>query len=258
MNPPAPTLVPIPPELTPPSPPPKRSASTVRKPLPQPPLPPGPVAATPLTAAPKVTADTPPVGVVLDVNLLPFESRPIEVVEGYGRRLALVALAAVGVVAVGYGILSFLIVQRTQHVLQIRQKAQTLVAKVDAFRPQLQSMELASRKLRAVEQVLRNRIDWLSLLDKLQALTLVSVSYTTASLSSQGDLSLGVEASSIGDLARQLKVFEQSSNVFNQVSLGSITVNEDTDQSLTHVGSTFQLHLSAGWAQADMSPAPGR
>jgi len=259
MKPPAPDLVAPPPELTLPATPApglKRSTPTLRKSPPKPLTP----QAKPLPtteAGVASSAEVPPVGMVLDVNLLPVESRPVEVADGYVARYAVVAGVAAGLVVVGYGILSLLIIQRANHVSQIKQSAESLASQVDAFRPQLANMELASRKLKAVEQVISSRTDWSNLLDKLQALTLVNVAYTNASLSSHGDVSLGVEAASIGDLARQLKVFAESSNIFYQVTMGSISVNEETDQTLTHVESTFQLHLASGWAQADTSPAPG-
>lgn len=208
-----------------------------------------------VAVAPTALADV-PLGVVLDVNLLPAENRPIEVREGYTARFVLVLGLSLLVVGIGYGVLKGLTLQRERKVEALQQEAEQLAQEVDAFRPQLTVLENTSHKVQAIQQLVKARTDWNALFDRLQDLTLVSVSFTNASFTAGGDIVLGVEATSVSDLARQLKVFESAASTFSSVSLGSISLDYTTDQTTALVQSTFQLRLSPTWANAPLSSAP--
>lgn len=196
-----------------------------------------------------------PLGVVLDVNLLPAEDRPVHVDEGYTARLGLVLLVSCLLVGIGYGILKTITVQRERKVVVLHQEATTLAQDIDRFRPALKVLQATSAKVFAIEELLKARPDWDQLFDRLQDLTLTTVSYSSASLTSEGDLILAVEATSVSDLARQLRVFESAPGTFSTVSLGSIAVGTASDQAAPLVQSTFQLKLAPSWAQAPQSAA---
>ena len=208
-----------------------------------------------LPIAPATLSDI-PLGVMLDVNLLPTENRPVEVREGYTARLVLVVGVSLLLVGVGYGILKVLTVERERKVEALQQDAEVLAQEVDAFRPQLLVLQNTGHKVKAIQQLVAMRTDWNELLSRLEDLTLVSVSYSSASFTADGGIVLGVEATSVTDLARQLKVFESARSTFSAVSLGSISLDHTTDQANTLVQSTFQLRLSPSWAQAPLSSAP--
>jgi Tfp pilus assembly protein PilN len=192
---------------------------------------------------------------VLDVNLLPADSRPVRVEDGNLQRLGLVLLAACLLVGIGYGILKTITVQRAHRVQALQQQATTLAQAIDKFRPALKVLQATSAKVLAIQQLLSHRPDWNELFNRIEDLTLTSVSYNSASITSDGDVVITVEATTVSDLARQLRVFESATSTFSSVTLGGISVGEATEGQVPLIQSTFQLKLAPAWAKAPQSSA---
>lgn len=198
-----------------------------------------------------------PIGVVLDVNLLPVESRPEELTEGVGTKFGVVAAVAVVVVGVGYLILTLMASRQADQVAQTRQAATQLAAQIDTFRPTLAQVEAAGQKVRAIRQLLQSRHNWLTFFSQLELLTLPTVRFGNLTLGGDGAISMNAESLTLGDLARQLKVFQNASNVFSDVKVGNFSsTGQSGSQGVALFHTSFQLQLASGWEQAAASPVP--
>jgi hypothetical protein len=191
-----------------------------------------------------------PLGVLLDVNLLPAESRATTGDESYGARLAIIAGASLLLIGIVYAVLSSIIVSNESKVAEIKRQAQNLASQIKDFRPRLEELRFAGQRVKTIRQLVTNRHNWLQLFGKLQELTLPSVSFGSMSVNNTGEIVLNAEAMSIGDLARQLKIFEDSTELFSSVIIGNISASSENEQGAILAKSVFQLKLVPNWDQS--------
>lgn len=191
-----------------------------------------------------------PLGVLLDVNLLPAESRATTGDESYGVRLAIIAGATLLLIGIIYAVLSSMIVSNESKVAEIKRQAQNLASQIKDFRPRLGELQFAGQRVKTIRQLVANRHNWLQLFGKLQELTLPSVSFGSMSVNNNGEIVLNAEALSIGDLARQLKIFEDNTALFSSVTVGNISASSENEQGAILAKSVFQLKLAPGWDQS--------
>lgn len=194
-----------------------------------------------------------PLGVLLDVNLLPDESRVAVGDESYGVRLAVIAGASLLLVGIIYAVLSSMIVSNESKVAEIKRQAQNLASQIKDFRPRLEELQFAGQRVKIIHQLVTNRHNWLQLFGKLQELTLPSVSFGSMSVNNTGEIVLNAEALSIGDLARQLKIFEDNTALFSSVTIGNISASSENEQNVILAKSVFQLKLVPNWNQSEGS-----
>lgn len=201
-----------------------------------------------------------PLGVVLDVNLLPTDERPAEDSQGHSLKLGVVAAVAVVVVGVGYLVLSMMMTKQQDRSAKVRQEGQALALQITGFRKDLAMVEAAGQKILAIRKLLQNRHNWLTFLSQLEALTLSNVRFSNASVTPDGLVSLNAEGLTLTDLAQQLKVFQTATNVFSDVSVGTFSSSnaaaDNSAQGSSLARTSFQLQLASGWEQANSSPAP--
>ncbi|MFH1112208.1 MAG: hypothetical protein V1712_04060 [Patescibacteria group bacterium] len=187
-----------------------------------------------------------PIGVVLDVNLLPITSQPSQV-GFYVKKLLVVAGGSVILVAMLYAVIYTLINRQEVEVKKVQENARLLVEKIDAKKIQYDELELVSRKMKAIKQVAGQRNDWLKFFNELQKITLPKVSFSTLQAAGSGEITLQAQAFTVADLAKQLKSFQEADDMITSVVIGSISVNEDAEAKQITVGTTFRLQLVSGW-----------
>jgi hypothetical protein len=192
-----------------------------------------------------------PLGVLLDVNLLPAESRATADGESYGVRLAIIAGASFLLIGVIYAVLSSMIVSNESKVAEIKRQAQNLASQIKDFRPRLAELQFAGQRVKIIRQLVASRHNWLLLFGKLQELTLPNVSFGSMSVNNTGEIVLNAEAMSIGDLARQLKIFEDNAALFSSVTIGNISASSENEQGAILAKSVFQLKLAPNWEQSE-------
>ncbi len=200
-----------------------------------------------------------PLGVVLDVNLLPVESRPIEEAKRYGVHFLAVAGAAILVVIIGYAILLSLKSAKEAEYADLQREAEILTTDITGFNVKLNELKLTGRRMKVITEILSMRSDWLKFFDTLEGLIMPNVSFTSLSLQSSGNFVLGAEGKTVSDLAKQFLVFQEGKDIWAEVemagvSLGSGLVEEDSGLSSSASDSTasttFELKLKPGWLQA--------
>lgn len=186
-----------------------------------------------------------PIGVVLDVNLLPVESRLASGSgEGYGWRLAAIAGVALILVAIAYGVIASLVVRERAEVSDIKRQAEIFAGEVAAAQSELKELELAARKMRALRELLAVRPSWLAFFTRLEELTVTSVSFSGLAVNEAGEVSFTAAAPSATDLARQLKAFEEANDVVALVAMGGVTMTEATDRVSGSASAAFKLELA--------------
>jgi hypothetical protein len=217
-----------------------------------------PLKITPDIAVPETkTGQEVPLGVLLDVNLLPAESRAAVGNNGHAVRLAIIAGVALLLIGIVYAVLLSMIVSNESQVTEMKRQAQNLASQIKAFQPRLEELQFAGRKVKAIRQLVANRNNWLQLFSKLQELTLPNVSFGSMSANGTGEVVLNAEAMSIGDLARQLKIFEDNAALFSSVTMGNISASSENEQGATLAKSVFQLKLVPNWDQAETNVNTG-
>ncbi len=210
------------------------------------PLPPAKTADQPVTAPPLPKV---PLGVVLDVNLLPLTARASKI-PFYLKKLGLVVLATAAVVGLLYGIVFTLITLEQVEIKKIQEDAHTLVQQIESAKNDLAELERISQRMILIKDLVKQRPDWLKFFSTLEDLTLSNVKYSSLSVTREGVAVLPVQAYSVSDIAQQLVIFQQAKNVIAEVALGSISVGESTETKKTTVTSSFQLKLVPGWISA--------
>lgn len=208
---------------------------------------PQPPAQPKVPAVPKAQPPPIPLGVLLDVNLLPGEVRAAVGGERPGLGLAIISGAALLIIGIAYAVLSSLVVNRATHLESVEQRVEEFRRTVTSFEDQISQAELAGRKMEGLEKVLAARPDWVKFLNQLEALTMRTTNFTAMSVAASGELTIGAEAPSITDLARQLLVFERASEVINHVTMGAIALTDQTVDQPSVARTTFQLDLIPGW-----------
>lgn len=230
------------------------ASTVVARPVPPPPAA-APVAqpsASPRGSRAQAKAAPPiPLGMLLDVNLLPSEA----LLPGLRPTVKLMVVAGIGILLVGitYAVVSSLVVQRTNQLASAQNTAHELAQQARQLHTQLAEVQNAGEKMNVVTALLASRPDWEKFFTTLESLTLPTVNYLNASVS-VGEVALSAQAPTIKDLARQLLVFQQSSDVVAKVVMGSIAASEAHGNERGVVRTTFQLEVVPGWL-ATAAPA---
>ncbi|MFA4936795.1 MAG: hypothetical protein WC575_00670 [Patescibacteria group bacterium] len=188
----------------------------------------------------------PPIGVVLDVNLLPVSSQPSKL-GPYLKKILLVAGGSLVMVALLYVVVYTLINRQKVEVKKVQEEARMLVTEIDKKRSGYDELELVSRKMKAIKQVAAQRNDWLKFFSELQKITLSNVSFSSLQASGSGEIALQAQAFTVADLAKQLKSFQQADKMIASVAIGSISVSEDVEAKQVTVGTSFRIELTPGW-----------
>ena len=219
----------------------KPSASTPAKPKPKASAPAATSPAAP--AAPDV-----PIGVVLDVNLLPVGAQPSQV-KPYTKKLWIVAGVSVLVVALAYALFFSLITHQQVEVKRVQDEARLLAEEVTSLQGQFNELELVSRKMLQIKNLLSGRTNWSKFFQVMESLTLPNVSFRSMSATSDGAITVHAEALTVGDLARQLQVFQEATDVISEVAISSVTVLAEDETKTAFVTTSFQINLVDGWLQ---------
>lgn len=199
--------------------------------------------------APKATPPPIPLGVLLDVNLLPSDSRVTAGGQRPSVRLALIAGAGVLLIGIAYAVLSSLVTSQTSKLAAAQTTANSLEAQAEELKGQLAEVQGIGHRMDALQSLLTARPDWAKFFNQLEALTLPTVNYTSAAIAG-AQVSLGAEAPSIKELARQLLVFQESTDVVAKVTMGSLAAGEVRSNKPAAVRTTFQLDLVPAWLAA--------
>lgn len=205
----------------------------------------------------KIEAKEPPpipLGMLLDVNLLPGEARPQAGGERPGIRLAAIAGGALLLVGIAYAVLSSLVVSRQEKLDSLELEMNQFSQQIDASRKSIDAAELGGRKMKNLDMLLAKRPDWLKFFTRIEALTLNSVTYPTMAVTDTGEISLSAEAPNVTDLARQLKVFEEAHDIINEVSIGAISVAESEAAGSQSTRTAFRIQLVPGWLSSNSQP----
>ncbi len=185
-----------------------------------------------------------PIGVVLDVNLLPVSSQPSPV-KPYLKKLGYVALAAVIFVGIIYGILlSFVSRQKVQSEV-VKNDAKQLIQLIKKSEQDLRELEAATRQMETVKKIITNNNDYLRMMDVFEKATLPEISLSAFSSSADGLVTVTATGRTVTDIARQLAAFENYSAI-QTVAIGSISVGT-TDASVSEVSTSFQIQLTPNY-----------
>lgn len=195
-----------------------------------------------------IDQNEPPIGVVLDVNLLPMGAQPTQV-KPYTKKLWLVAGVSLLVVALVYTLFFSLITYQQVEVEKVQDKAALLADEVARLQGQFEELELVSRKMVQIKSILGSRTNWLKFFQTMESLTLPNVSFRNMSAASDGSVTLQVEALTVGELARQLQVFQQATDVIADVAISTVTVVQTEESESVSVNTTFQIKLIKNWLQ---------
>ncbi len=221
-------------------------APPVPKPTPAPVVPASPKPPLHHPAKKSATAPEVPIGVVLDVNLLPVSSQPSKA-GPYLKKLLVIAISSLAIVVLVYAIIYTLINRQEVEVKKVQEEARMLVKEVDNKKAKYDELELVSRKMKIIKQVAAQRNDWLKFFSELQKITLPNVSFNSLQAAGSGTIVLQAQALTVADLAKQLKSFQQADKMISGVAIGSISVNQDTETKQVTVVTEFRLELVAGW-----------
>lgn len=208
---------------------------------------PKPTVPKPAGAGPTPMSDV-PIGVVLDVNLLPVGAQPSQA-KPYTKKLWIVAGLSFLFVAIIYSLFFSLITYQQVEVKKVQDEGALLVQEVTALQGQFEELELVSRKMVQIKNLIGNRTNWLKFFESMQGLTLPKVSYKTMSATSDGSVTLQVDALTVGELARQLQIFQEAGDIIAEVAIGSVTVAEADETNPARVSTSFKIQLVAGWLQ---------
>lgn len=190
-----------------------------------------------------------PIGVVLNVNLLPVGSQPSKV-KPYGKKLLWVAGGALLMVALVYAVFLSLITRQKVEVKKVQAEAKMLTEQVAVLEEEFNELELVSRKMGQIKNITLHRNNWLKFFTNLEQLTLTTVSFSSLVASSNGTIALQAEAFTVADLAQQLQVFQQAEEFIEEVVIGSLTVSESEEGSRSVVTTSFQLQIAIDWLQS--------
>ncbi len=191
-----------------------------------------------------------PVGVVLDVNLLPLNSR-VSRVPFYLNRLGLVALGAALFAGLLYGVVVTLITLEQVEVKKVQDEAKALAQQIESAKDDLAELEQISQRMILIRDLVAKRPDWLKFFSKLEELTLPNVRYSSVSVTRDGVVVLPAQAYSVSDIAQQLKIWQQAKDVIAEVTIGNVGVGEDMEEGKVLVTSSFQLKLIPGWLSTE-------
>lgn len=200
-----------------------------------------------------------PLGVVLDVNLLPVESRPIEEAKRYGVHFLAVAGVAILVVIIGYAILLSLKSAKEAEYADLQREAEVLTTDITGFNTKLNELKLTGRRMKVITEILSMRSDWLKFFDTLEGLIMPNVSFTSLSLQSSGNFVLGAEGKTVSDLAKQFLVFQEGKDTWAEVEMAGVSLGGGLDEedggssssaSDSTASTTFELKLKSGWLAA--------
>ena len=200
-----------------------------------------------------------PLGVVLDVNLLPMESRPVEEAKRFGVHFLAAAGAAILVVIIGYAILFSLKSAKEADYADLQSEAEVLNTEIAGFNNKLNELKLTGRRMKVITKILASRSDWLKFFDTLEGLIMPNVSFTSLSLQSSGNFVLGAEGKTVSDLAKQFLVFQEGKDIWAEVEMAGVSIgggldDEDSGSSSntsdSTASTTFELKLKSGWLKA--------
>jgi len=193
----------------------------------------------------RVQAANVPLGVLLDVNLLPVDVKSKQGVKRLGLRLVGVAVLAVIAVGAVYAGLSNLALKKEQELAKIRAEADDLQLAIAEFGPTVKNLQQVGRRMKVVESVFNQRNDWLKFFDGLEKLGVPGVSFITASATSTGKVFLTAEGTSVAALARQLLAFQQATDVVSSVQMSSVAGGEPAEKDqLVLYSTSFDLELN--------------
>lgn len=182
-----------------------------------------------------------PIGVVLDVNLLPVSSQPSPVMP-YLKKLGWVAVAAVLVVGLIYGILLSLVSRQKVQGELVKRDANILVDQIKKSENNLKELEAVARQMDAIKKLIINRNDSIKLFAVFEKATLPEVSLSSLSASADGLVTVAATARTVTDLAKQLSSFENY-DAIAEVAIGSISINDQSIAGAVEVRTNFQIRL---------------
>lgn len=185
-----------------------------------------------------------PVGVVLDVNLLPTDSRPVASSRQLWPLGATVVMAII-LVSLSYAIVSAIYLTRIQEKNEIDRRFSLLQAQVTKATPEIKELDRVSQNMKAVQGLLSAQTHWSKFFPELEKITLKDVSFGNFSVSPGFQISMSVEAKNIKALAKQLKVFKEATYLISTVNMGTVAGVSDKENKV--VKSSFQLQLKPDW-----------
>lgn len=201
---------------------------------------------SPRPAAARGTPPPIPLGVLLDVNLLPSDARLTAGGQRPSVRLALIAGSLVLIIGIIYAVLLSLVTSGTSKLAAAQATANDLEAQATALTTQLVEVQSIGHKMGTLQSLLTARPDWGKFFGQLEHLTLPTVSYASAAVAGT-QVSLAASAPSIRELARQLLVFQQATGTVATVVMGSLSTSEGRANQPAMVQTTFQLDLVPAW-----------
>ncbi|MDP2655968.1 MAG: hypothetical protein Q8P11_00155 [bacterium] len=152
------------------------------------------------------------------------------------------AFLAVGVIAVAYGGLYYYGYTKEQEIVSVKKEIATIehsIAVIEDHRSQLVQFQ---NTLEKVKNLLSNHTHWTRFFSELETYTLPDVTFTNVVLSPQGKVRLSGISKDYTTLARQMKAFEDASDIFTQVSIPA--GHAILSQSGSTIGVSFDASLT--------------
>ena len=182
----------------------------------------------------------------LNINLAPKESTFIKRGD-VKKRIAAVIVAIIIPAVVVYGV--YLMIEYQQNkineklVLKIQQLGELKKILAESQEVKEQTVVL-QQKLIALKNIFDNRIHWTKFFNLLEKYTLDGIYYPSFSGDIKGEISLPAVATSYGEIARQMVVFENAKDLIETVKVNSATLKTDNVRGITGVSAVFELKLA--------------
>jgi len=185
----------------------------------------------------------------MHINLIPEELMSERALPNARRRMIALILAIVFPAILIYGVfelISYYQGQMDEAISYRRVRIEELNKTVQDFRKVRKKTVLAQKKMVVTQDVLSQHFYWTKFFKLLEKYTLDSVYYTEFSVDLQGEFALPVLASSYGEAAKQITVFEQADDFIANVEVSDISVNAGSITGIDGVALELKLKLVDG------------